>query len=101
MNLVKELSLQNPFLLLAPAPQTIDPVTEWAVLFAVEHFDNPRRKSAVRFRPRDAFIKVYQMTLIDACGCGVDDHEHLSGKVVAPAIEDDARHMDAFGVVGM
>src|SRR5207248_525942 len=41
------------------------------------------------------------MALIDARGCGVDNDEHLRGKVVAAAIENDARHKDGFGFIGV
>ena len=34
------------------------------------------------------------MALVDPRGRGIDDDEHLGRKVLAPAIEDDARHVD-------
>ena len=39
------------------------------------------------------------MALVDSRRRGIDDDEHLGGKILAAAIEDDAGHIDRIGVV--
>src|SRR2546422_72154 len=66
MDLIEQFGLQNPLLLLAASTQTVDPVAQRAVALAVEHLDYPRRKPAVRLRPRDALVEVHEVALVDA-----------------------------------
>src|SRR6185295_12711495 len=44
-------------------------------------------------------VEIDQVALVDASGRGVDDDEHLGGKVFAIAVEDDARNVQRLGVV--
>ena len=101
MDFVEEFSLQNPLLLLAPPSQTVDPVAQRAVALAVEHLDYPRRKPAIRLRPRDALVQIHEVALVDAGRGRVDDHEHLRGEVVAPPVENHTGHMNVLGFVGV
>jgi len=41
------------------------------------------------------------MTLVDAGGRRVDDHEHLRREIVAASVENHTRHVNVSGVVGM
>ncbi len=41
------------------------------------------------------------MALVDAGRRRVDDHEHLRGEIVAPAIKHHARHVNRLGFIGM
>src|ERR1041385_3866548 len=101
MTLVEKLGLQDPLLLLAAPAEAIDPITQRAIRFAVEHLHNSRREAPVRFRPGNSLIEVHEMTLIDACWRRVDDDEHLGCEIVAAPIEDHAGHVNGFGFVRM
>ncbi len=101
MNFIEQLGLQNPFLLLAPAAKPIDPVAQRAVTCAIEHLDDTRGKTPIRLSPGYPLVQIHQVALVDARRGRVDDNEHLSGKIIAAPIENDARHKDRFGFVGM
>ena len=95
VDLVEELRLEDPLLLLRAAAEAVDLVAERAVALAVEPLGHLRGELLVRRRPRDLLVEVDQVALVDARRRRVDDDEHLGGEVLALAVEDDARHVDA------
>jgi hypothetical protein len=99
--LVEQLGLQHPFLLLAAAAEAVDLVPEGAVGVGVEALDDAGGELLVRGAPRDPLVEIDEVALVDAGGGRVDGDEHLGGEVLALAVEDDARHVDGAGVVGV
>src|ERR1019366_9999447 len=95
VQLVEELGLQYPLVLLSAAAEPVDAVAQRAVALAVKAVHDARREAPVGVGPRHALVEVDQMALVDAGRRRVDDYEHLGREVLAAAVEDHARHVDA------
>ena len=100
VDLVEQLGLQDPLLLLRPAAEAVDLVAQRAVVRAVETLDDLGRELLVRRRPRHALVEVDEVALVDARRRRVDDDEHLGREVLALAVEDDARHVHGLRLGG-
>src|SRR5581483_1890521 len=101
MQLVEELRLEDPLLLLAAPAEPVDLVAERAVAARVEPLHDPGRQLPIRRRPRDALVEVDEVALVDARRGRVDDDEHLGREVFALAVEDDARDVDRTRLLGV
>src|SRR5689334_17712346 len=66
VQLVEQLRLQNPLVLLTASAEPVDAVAQGAVALAVETPDQPRGKLAVGLRPGHAFVQVHQVALVDS-----------------------------------
>ncbi len=100
MDLVEQLRLEDPLLLLGSTAEAVDLVPERAVAVAVEALDDARGELLVGRRPRDALVQIDEVALVDARRRRVDDDEHLGGEVLALAVEDDAGHVHRLGLGG-
>src|SRR5262249_32105108 len=65
VQLVEELGLQDPLVLLTAAAEAVDAVAQRAVAFAVERTHHARRELAVGSRPRHALVQVDEVALVD------------------------------------
>src|SRR5438552_840159 len=101
MDLIEKLGLQNPFLLLASSPQTVDAVAQRTIRFAVKHLHDARGETPIRLSPRNAFVQIDQMALINAGRRGVADDKHLGREIITAAIKEYAWHVNRFCFVGM
>src|SRR5215212_9209788 len=101
VQLVEELRLKYPFVLLTASAKPIDAVLERAVVFLVKVLDQPCGKTPVRIGPRHTLVKVHEVTFVNTRRRRIDDDEHLGREVLAAPVENDARHVDARGLGGM
>src|SRR5262245_10078857 len=98
-DLVEELRLQDPLLLLRAAAQAVDLVAQRAAILRVELLHDARGELALRLGPGHALVQVHEVALVDARGRRVDDHEHLGGEVLALAVEHHAGDVQGLGLV--
>src|SRR5262245_7250880 len=99
--LIEKLGLQYPFLLFAPTAQPIDLVLEGRIIFSVQHVDHFGREFLLWTLPGHFFVQINEVRPIDSSMGAIDDDEHLSRELAAPAIEQDARHFHLVNLIGM